>query len=87
MEGKKRFKVKWYKDTDGKVKKAVFIDNEIIDYSVDLESLKKISSLGEEYKRIALKDIEKHFMECLSDTVGRKITENELRQAIETGWI
>jgi hypothetical protein len=87
MKGKKKFEVRFYKDADGKVKKGVFIDNEVIEYSIDVESLKKIAELGTEYKKAAHLDIEKHFLECISDTVGRKITPEDFWQATKTGWI
>lgn len=86
MEGKKKFEVK-FKNEGGKVVKAIFIDDVMLDYSVDVESLKKISALGVEYKKAALKDIEKHFVECVSEMVGRQVTHPELLQAFKTGWI
>lgn len=87
MDGKKKFEVKFKKDDNGKVVKAVFIDNELLDYSVDVEALKKISALGTEYKKAALLDIEKHFVECVSEVIGRKATNEEVEKAFRTGWI
>jgi hypothetical protein len=86
MGGKKKFEVKFNKH-DGKVVRAVFIDEVMLDYSVDVEALKKISALGTEYKKAALLDIEKHFIECVSDMVGRKVTNAEIINAFKTGWI
>lgn len=87
MEDKKTFKVKFKKNNDGKVVKAIFIDDVMLDYSVDVEALKNISKLGIEYKKAALLDIEKHFIECVCDMIGRKITNVELEKAFKTGWI
>jgi hypothetical protein len=87
MKGKKKFEVRFKKNPDGKVVKAIFIDNVMLDYSVDIEALKKISALGVEYKKAALVDIEKHFVECLCDMVGREVTRKDLAEAIKTGWI
>lgn len=86
MEGKKKFEIKFKKSGD-KVVKAVFIDDVMLDYSVDVEALKKISALGPEYKKAALLDIEKHFIECVCDMVGRQVTAQELDKAFRTGWI
>ncbi len=86
MEGKKKFEVR-FKKTGEKVVKAIFIDDVMLDYSVDVEALKKISALGTEYKKAALLDIEKHFMECVSEMVGRQVTAQELDKAFRTGWI
>jgi len=82
----KKFEVKFKKLGD-KVVKAIFIDGVMLDYSVDVEALKKISELGPEYKRAALLDIEKHFIECVSEMVGRELTPQEVDKAFRVGWI
>ena len=93
MEGKKTFKVKFKKDNDkvvkanDKVVKAIFIDDVMLDYSVDIEALKEISALGIEYKKAALLDIEKHFLKCVCEMIGRDVTNEELAEAFRTGWI
>lgn len=86
MEGKKKFEIKFKKVGD-KVLKAIFINDVMLDYSVDVEALKKISALGSEYKKAALLNIEKHFIECVCDIVGRQVTAQELEKAFRTGWI
>lgn len=83
---KKKFEVKFKKVGD-KVVKAIFIDEVMLDYSVDVEALNKVSALGSEYKKAALLDIEKHFIECVCDMVGRQVTAQELDKAFRTGWI
>lgn len=87
MQDKKKFEAKITKDKYGKTVKGLFVDGELLDYSVDIESLKKISALGPEYKKMALADIEKHFCECLSEFVGRHLTKQEIDHAFRTGWI
>jgi len=87
MKDKKRFETKFTKDKYGKVVKGLFVDGELLDYSVDIEALKKISAFGLEYKKAALLDIEKHFCECLSEFVGRHLTKQEIEDATKTGWI
>jgi hypothetical protein len=83
---KKRFEIKFQKDGD-KVVKAIFIDDIMLDYSVDIEALKEISKLGLEYKKAALLDIENHFVKCVSEMVGRDVSKEELNKAFTTGWI
>jgi hypothetical protein len=87
MDGKKKLEVKFKKTEEGKVVKAIFIDDVMLDYSVDVEALNKISALGIEYKKAALLDIERHFIECVCDMVGRQVTAQELDKAFRTGWI
>ena len=86
MEGKKRFEVKFQK-VGNKTVKAVFVDDVMLDYSVDVEKLKEISALGFEYRKAALLDIEKHFVDCVSEMVGRHVTYQEVLNAFKTGWI
>jgi hypothetical protein len=83
---KKRFEIKFQKQGD-KVVKAIFIDDVMLDYSVDIEALKEISKLGLEYKKAALLDIENHFVKCVSEMVGRDVSKEELNKAFTTGWI
>lgn len=83
---KKKFEIKFQKN-NGKVVKAIFIDNVMLDYSVDLEALKEISKLGSEYKKAALLDIENHFVKCVCEMVGRDVTKEEIDKAFRTGWI
>jgi hypothetical protein len=86
MEGKKKFEIKFTKD-NGKVVKAIFIDEIMLDYSVDVKALQEISALGLEYKKAALLDIENHFVRCVSEMVGRDVTKQELDKAFRTGLI
>ncbi len=86
QKDKKKFEIKFQK-VNGKVAKAVFIDDVMLDYSVDVEALRKVSELGVEYKKAALLDIENHFTECVSEVVGRKVTKEEIHKAFLTGWI
>jgi hypothetical protein len=39
------------------------------------------------YYREVQKDIEKHFVESVSDFVGRKVTAEEIKNAIKNGYI
>ena len=83
---KKRFEIK-IRQISGKIEKAIFIDNYLLDWSVDISSLMECAKMGPEYYRAAQRDIEKHFTESVSEVVGRKVTVEEIKEAIRTGWI
>lgn len=86
-EGKKRFEVKMRKGENGTIEKAIFIDDEILDWSIDMSSYMDAMKMGPMYRRAVQHDIEKHFIESVSDFLGRKVTMNEIKEAIKTGWI
>jgi hypothetical protein len=79
---KKTFQVK----TDGQ-KKRIFVDGELFDWTVDATSLAKAMTMGPEYFKAARDDIEKHFVDSLSEVVGRQLTHPEVVEAAKTGWI
>lgn len=84
---KKRFEVKFYQHPDGYQEKDVFIDGKKMDYSIDISSYREASKMGLMYKHAVQKDIEKHFTECVSEVLGRRVTLNDIKEAIKTGWI
>ena len=84
--GKKTFEVKMFVE-DGAVKKAVFIDNIMLDYEVDVSSLAEAIKMGPQFYKAVQRDIEKHFVACVSEMVGRKVTAEEIKEATKTGWI
>jgi hypothetical protein len=83
----KRFEVKMRKGKNGTVEKAIFIDNELLDWSIDMNSLMEAMRMGPKFFRAAQKDIERHFVESVSEVIGRKITVNDIKKATQTGWI
>lgn len=87
MDIKKRFEVKFQMQENGSIEKAIFIDGEKFDYSIDKEMFAKMKSMGAEWQMAAQKDIEKHFVKCLSEVIGRELTQEDVVQAIKTGWI
>lgn len=71
----------------GGIEKAIFIDNEIMDWQIDLNSYMEAVKMGPMYRREIQRSIEEHFIESVSDTLGRKVTMEEIKVAIKTGWI
>ena len=86
-EGKKRFEVKMRPAVGGGVEKAIFIDNELLDWQIDLNSYFDAMKMGQQYRREIQRNIEEHFIESVSDTLGRKVTMEDIKAAIKTGWI
>lgn len=69
------------------VEKAIFIDGELLDWSVDVSSLMEAMSMGPKYFKAVQRDIEKHFTDSVSETVGFKCTAQDIKEAIKVGWI
>jgi hypothetical protein len=86
-EPMKTFEVKMRKRSDGTIEKAIFIDGKVIDWSVDISSLMEAYRMGPKYARAAQKDIGKHFVESVSEVLGRKVTTQDIKRATSTGWI
>lgn len=86
-EGKKRFEVKMQKAKGGGIEKAIFIDDMLLDWKIDMNSYADAMKMGPMYRREIQRSIEEHFIEAVSDTLGRKITMIEIKAAIQSGWI
>lgn len=80
------FEVREYFE-NGHMSQGIFIDNELFDWGVDEEDFKEAMSLGPEYVRIIQQDIARHFIESLSEFMGRVVTPQEVNEAQATGWI
>jgi len=87
MESKKKFELKLLKKTDGSVKSAIFIDDELLDWEVDINSLAAAYKMGPEYFKVAQQDIERHFLDSVSETLGREVTVQDINEAKKTGYI
>jgi len=86
--GKKKFEIKISPpDENGMQERQIFIDGEFFDWGIDPEAFSYAKKMGPEYFRAAQIDIAKHFLESISEVVGRKVTLQELTQAEKTGWI
>lgn len=86
VEPKKRFEVKMRMNQGG-IEKQIFIDGELLDWSMDTSSLMEAKKMGLMYFKAAQDDVVKHFCNAVSETIGRRITHQDLQEAIKTGWI
>ena len=86
-DGKKQFEVKMRPAKGGGIEKAIFIGGEMLDWQIDMSSYMEAMQMGAVYRRAIQRDIEKHFIESVSDFLGRNITMEEIKNAIKTGWI
>lgn len=84
---KKRFEVKMRPAKGGGIEKAIFIDGEMLDWQIDMSSYMEAMKMGFHFRREIQRDIEKHFIESVSDFLGRNVTMEEIKEAIKTGWI
>jgi len=87
FESRKRFEVKIRPAKGGGIEKAIFIGGELLDWQVDINSLVEAMRMGPMYMKAVQKDIEKHFVESVSDFIGRKVTAEDIKQAIKDGYI
>lgn len=86
-EPKKKFEVKMRSDGSGGIEKAIFIDNELLDWKIDMNSYLDAMKMGPQYQREIQRSIEEHFVDSISDFLGRKVTMLEIKEAIKTGLI
>ena len=84
---KVRFEVKMRKDPSKGIQKAVFIDGELLDWDIDVQSLIEAQKMGLKFYKAAQRDIQRHYIESVSETVGIKLTADDIKEAIKTGWI
>jgi hypothetical protein len=87
FEGRKSFEVKIRPAKGGGIEKAIFIGGELLDWQVDINSLVEAMRMGPMYMKAVQKDIEKHFVESVSDFVGRKVSADDIKKAIKDGYI
>jgi len=83
---KLKFEVKM-RMKEGGLEKAIFIDGELLDWAVDAQSLIEAMKMGPHFYKEIQRDIERHFVESVSEVVGRHLTPQDIKTAIATGWI
>lgn len=86
-EGKKTFEVKMRPAKGGGIEKAVFIGGELLDWQIDLNSFVEAIKMGPQYYRAIQKDIEMHFVSSVSEFLGRKVSADDIKKAIKSGYI
>ena len=84
-EGKISFKIGYTVHPDGSLEKQVMIGGEIMDYSIDYEAYMEAHRMGLGNK--IKEDIAKHYIKCVSEMAGRKVTAQEIMQAEKLGYI
>jgi len=87
MDNKAKFEVKARTHPNGKTEKAIFIDDKFFDYSIDQFAYNVMRNKGIEYEKQVQEDIVRHFIESVSEFLGRKITMVDVVKGIKTGWI
>lgn len=85
--GMKRFEVRTRPAKGGGLENAIFIGGELLDWTVDLNTMMEAAKMGPHFLREVQKDIERHFAESVSDFIGRKVTVEDVKKATRTGWI
>ena len=87
QENRKKFEVKMQAARGGGIQKAIFIDDQLLDWQIDMNSYIDAMKMGPQFRREIQRDIEHHFVDSVSDFLGRKVTINDIKEAIKTGWI
>lgn len=70
--------------------KAIFIDGQVFDWHIDRKSLveaKRFAQNDPVMKQSIYTDIQSHFMHSFCEFIGKKITLEELNEALMTGRI
>lgn len=86
-EGKVKFETRIKLHPSGAVEREIYIGGEKFDWSVDVTSFHEAVKMGPMYKRAVQADIVKHFVDSVSDVLGRKVTMKEVNEATKRGWI
>jgi hypothetical protein len=85
---KKKFEVKQHIELmSGRIRKDIFIDDELFEYEVDPEALSRAKKMGPQYMEAVKTELQKHFLMSLSDFLGREVTELDVLEATRTGLI
>ena len=86
-EGKKKFEIKMYMAEKGNLKQGIFIDGELLDWSVDVHDLLEAKKMGGKFAKSLEIDIVRHFLQSISEFLGRKISVDEMNEARKNGYI
>jgi hypothetical protein len=81
------FETRIFRHPNGSFERKIFINGELLDWSVDVSSFREAQKMGSMYQRAIKADIAKHFTESVSEVLGRKVTMEEIVAATKSGWI
>lgn len=90
-----KFEVKTFFDDANRLTKGIFIDDKHFDWGINeedykdaAESAKKMEpAIGRAYLKSISDSIQLHFIESLSEFMGRRVTPLEVNAATKTGFI
>jgi hypothetical protein len=86
-EPKKSFEVRMGRAKGGGIEKTVYIGGELLDWAIDANSLMEAMKMGPKFFKEIQKDIERHYVDSVSEFLGRKVSAQDIKDAISTGWI
>lgn len=86
-EGKKRFEMRMHPGKNGSVKQGVFIDGELLDWSVEVADIFEARKMGPKFMQSVKMDIVRHFLQSVSEFLNRKVSVEELNEAKNNGYI
>jgi hypothetical protein len=84
---KKRFETKILMHPNGSIERKIYIDGEMFDWSVDVSSFLEAKKMGLMYQKAVQESIANHFVNSVSEVLGRKVTMKEVYEATKSGWI
>ena len=71
----------------GTLEKIYYINGEHFDWAIDIPSLAEAMKMGPKYFKAIKEDIQKHFVDCVSEVLNRQVSLEEIKTAIKTNWI
>ena len=87
----KTIEIQPHEDSDFKKPyNALFVDGELFDWGIpqhELDKAKKFAGQDIFLKRTVHGDIQRYFLNCLSEFLGQEITIQELNEALEKGCL
>ena len=89
MKVKIKIKHEYSEDADAEIN-VLYIDGHLFDYLIETKSLKKAKLYCNDnpnLKKSIHGDIQKHFLACLSEFIGREVTIQEVNNSIRKGEI
>ena len=70
--------------------RVIAVDSEVFDWGMEEEDFKAthlITKNDPEMKNSFLGNIQKHFVTCFGEFIGRPTTLQEINKSLESGWI